>query len=32
MIPTALAIVSQAFPPEQRGRAVGTYIGAASVF
>lgn len=32
MIPTALAIVSQAFPAEQRGRAVGTYIGAASVF
>lgn len=32
VIPTALAIVSQAYPPEQRGRAVGTYIGAASVF
>jgi EmrB/QacA subfamily drug resistance transporter len=32
MIPTAMAIVSQAFPPEQRGRAVGAYIGAASVF
>ena len=32
MIPTALAIVAQAYPPEQRGRAVGTYIGAASVF
>jgi EmrB/QacA subfamily drug resistance transporter len=32
MIPTALTIVSQAYPPEQRGRAVGKYIGAASVF
>jgi EmrB/QacA subfamily drug resistance transporter len=32
LIPTALAIVSQSYPPEQRGRAVGAYIGAASVF
>ncbi|EST34882.1 hypothetical protein M878_08440 [Streptomyces roseochromogenus subsp. oscitans DS 12.976] len=32
LIPTALAIVSQTFPPAERGRAVGAYIGAASVF
>ncbi|GAA3071832.1 hypothetical protein GCM10020000_65660 [Streptomyces olivoverticillatus] len=32
VIPTALAIVSQTFPPAERGRAVGAYIGAASVF
>lgn len=32
LIPTALAVVSQTFPPAERGRAVGAYIGAASVF
>ncbi|MFF7994674.1 MFS transporter [Kitasatospora xanthocidica] len=32
LIPTALTIVAETFPPAERGRAVGTYIGAASVF
>ncbi|MBV6701906.1 MFS transporter [Kitasatospora aureofaciens] len=32
LIPTALTIVAGSFPPAERGRAVGTYIGAASVF
>ena len=31
MLPTSVAIVSAAFPPEQRGRALGTMGGAAAV-
>jgi EmrB/QacA subfamily drug resistance transporter len=32
LVPTTLALLTDAFEPEQRGRAVGIYIGAASVF
>jgi EmrB/QacA subfamily drug resistance transporter len=31
MVPQSLAIISAAFPPEIRGRAIGTWAGAASV-
>ena len=31
MVPQSLAIISAAFPPEIRGRAIGTWAGAASL-
>ena len=31
MLPTSVAIVSAAFPPEQRGRALGTMGGATAI-
>ena len=31
MVPQSLAIISAAFPPEIRGRAIGTWAGAASI-
>lgn len=31
MVPQSLAIISAAFPPEVRGRAIGTWAGAASI-
>jgi EmrB/QacA subfamily drug resistance transporter len=32
LVPTTLALLTDAFKPEERGRAVGIYIGVASVF
>jgi EmrB/QacA subfamily drug resistance transporter len=32
LVPTTLALLTDAFAPEERGRAVGIYIGVASVF